>query len=185
MYVVKSRETGNPYEHILVALDGSATAEQVLPRVEYLAKRFASTVTLLRVVTPAREMLFTGTMMEPAPSAWRADLDEVNQRMREEAGSYLAATRARLTSRGIDTRALLLDGSPAQAIVHEARQCRADLIAMTTQGRGGLTRLVFGSVAEEVLRSAPCPVLLMRVPRGEEAAVEEPIHIEARTALHA
>ena len=60
-------------------------------------------------------------------------------------------------------------GAPAQEIVAAAREAGADLIAMSTHGRGGLGRLIFGSVAEAVLREAEIPVLLMRTTEAEVA----------------
>ena len=71
----------------------------------------------------------------------------------------------------------LLEGDPATAIVEAAEETGADLVVMGTSGRTGLTRLLMGSVAEEVLRHAPCPVLTVRGPvpvRTEEPAEELP-----------
>jgi nucleotide-binding universal stress UspA family protein len=61
-------------------------------------------------------------------------------------------------------------GVPGEEIVAAARECEADLIAMSTHGRGGLGRLVFGSVAQDVLRRAEIPVFLMRTTEAQVAA---------------
>jgi nucleotide-binding universal stress UspA family protein len=62
---------------------------------------------------------------------------------------------------------LLTEGDPAAEIVHLAQEIHCDLIVMGTQGRTGLDRLLMGSVAEAVLRKAPCPVLTVRGPLPE------------------
>jgi nucleotide-binding universal stress UspA family protein len=69
---------------------------------------------------------------------------------------------------GIAVETSTPEGPPEHAILEAARGWPADLIVMTTHGRTGLGRLVFGSVAEAVLRSAPCPVLLIRVAEAED-----------------
>mgnify|MGYP002623203056 CR=1 FL=1 len=63
----------------------------------------------------------------------------------------------------------LLDGAPADAIVQFAEAEEADMIVMSTHGRSGLSRLVMGSVAESVLRHAPCPVITVKAPKNEPA----------------
>jgi nucleotide-binding universal stress UspA family protein len=72
----------------------------------------------------------------------------------------------------------LLEGDPATVIAETAAETGADLVVMGTHGRTGLTRFVMGSVAEDVLRKAPCPVLtvrdVVRVPAAEPAVEEMP-----------
>jgi nucleotide-binding universal stress UspA family protein len=82
---------------------------------------------------------------------------------RQEAAAYLAALAQGLRGRGRDVEHVQPEGLVAEVIVAHADHTGAGLIAMTTHGRGGLGRLVLGSVADEVLRSACCPVLLVRV----------------------
>ena len=150
------------YTEILVGLDGSAFAEQVLRHVEALAEKFDAEVVLVRASTPpealitesAPGVLATGTAVDPVPLVE----DE-----REEASRYLEGVAQRLRGRGLSVAYEQPEGPAATVIVERARHLQADLIAMTTHGRGGLGRLVFGSVADEVLRNAPCPVLLVRV----------------------
>jgi nucleotide-binding universal stress UspA family protein len=78
-------------------------------------------------------------------------------------------------------RRLVLDDDPAQAIVEQARANACDLIIMATHGRTGLGRLFLGSVAEEVIRKAPCPVLTVRMsrPRMTKAKRAEPAKVKA------
>lgn len=151
------------FERILVALDGSDVAEQILPQVQALAERFGSAVLLFRVTTPPETLLaataggassVAGPIVDPTPIA---------EAEREDAVAYLQALAKDLRRAGLAAEYEQAEGSPAEAIVGRARDPGVDLIAMTTHGRGGLTRLVVGSIAEAVLRSASCPILLVRV----------------------
>jgi nucleotide-binding universal stress UspA family protein len=81
---------------------------------------------------------------------------------RQAASDYLRRVGDRLRERGFQVEEQVGDGPPAGVIVERAGALGVDLIAMTTHGRGGLERLLLGSVAEEVTRNAPCPVLLVR-----------------------
>jgi len=158
------------YEHLLVALDGSPTAERVLEHTEALAKAFGSTVTLFRA-TVAAEVLMAqtatsgqsvgdvGPVLDPTP---------ILEAERAEAIRYLNAVAARLKQHNLNVNTEHFEGPPADEIVERARALDVTLILMTTHGRSGLGRLVFGSVADSVLRHAPCPVLLVRVKPDEE-----------------
>ena len=146
------------YDRIVVALDGSQLAEQVLPHAEALGQRFQSTLVLVRataapdVLAPTAAAL-GGPVVDPLP------IIEAEVR---EAVAYLEAVATRLRKQGLAVECEQRDGAPATVILDVARRRGADLIALTTHGRGGLLRLVFGSVAEEVLRKASCQVLLVR-----------------------
>jgi nucleotide-binding universal stress UspA family protein len=87
-----------------------------------------------------------------------------------DARDYLARVAAVLWERGIGVQLRVRTGTPVQEILALSRECGADLIAMTTHGRRGLSRLVFGSVAEAVLRLADIPVLVMRLTAAEAHA---------------
>jgi nucleotide-binding universal stress UspA family protein len=75
---------------------------------------------------------------------------------------YLEAIERRVSELGITTHSIRPRGPVADTVISRAAELEADLIAMTTHGRGGLTRVALGSVADEVVRRAPCPVLLVR-----------------------
>jgi nucleotide-binding universal stress UspA family protein len=161
----------NLYARIVVALDGSARAELVLPYVEALAEQFGSSVTLLRATTPAEAIAapaVAATMPPLAPNVAATPIDPsaVVAAERREVESYLRTLAQTLRSRGLAVTYEQHEGSAADVIIVRARELDANVIAMTTHGRGGLERLVFGSTADSVLRHAPCPVLLVRV--GEE-----------------
>lgn len=142
-------------ERILIPLDGSATAEAAIMEARQLVGPGASRLLLLRVAEPQ-------TMLEAGDPLFEV----------REAEEYLAALKARLERdgvRGVETH--VWHGPAASAIVEAARVNGADLIVMTTHGRSGLGRLVFGSVAEAVLRGTPLPIFLVR-PSG--APVQSP-----------
>ncbi|HZU77440.1 MAG TPA: universal stress protein [Dehalococcoidia bacterium] len=156
------------YSHILVALDGSPLAEQVLPYVEALAQRFGSRVTLLRAAWAAEEATHVDAMEHT--DAPPSKLDDGSPLAEDDLGAatqYLRALAFRLGSQGLTIEHAAVQAHADDAIVEQARRRGADLIAMTTHGRSGLRRLFYGSIAEAVLRQAPCPVLLVRV--GEQA----------------
>jgi nucleotide-binding universal stress UspA family protein len=84
------------------------------------------------------------------------------EEQRRAAKAELADLAARLAKRGVKVRTLLREGTPHRAIVDAAKQPGTDLIVMGTHGRTGMSRLLLGSVAELVIRHAPCPVLTVR-----------------------
>lgn len=159
------------YGRVVVAVDGSETAEAVLPAVESLAGALGAELVLLRVVPPisAVEAMAAAGVVAPEVFFMRA----------LEAKRYLTDLAARAGGRGLRVRTALRHGSPAPEIVAAAIGEQADLIAMATHGRRGFERLVLGSVAEAVLRTAPMPVLLVRVAEREDAEIPSPA-VEAR-----
>ena len=142
--------------HILVALDGSAFAERVLPHAAALAHKFGATITLLRATTPSAALIG----IDPAMPGDPRTLVEAEQ---HEVDAYLHALAQRLRAAGLTVGYEQQEGQPAAVILERAASLGADLIAMTTHGRTGLQHFVFGSVTEEVLQVASCPILLVRV----------------------
>lgn len=160
---MNAQQVDNPYQRILVALDGSELAEEIFPVVIPLAHAFSSHVSLIRVVEPVEPPVYAGNMMNHPPQIYYGDLAEMAKQAQSEASAYLSSQQERLEHEGLTVGCLTPEGPAAQSILNHARAADTNLIAMTTHGRGGLGRLVFGSVAEAVLRAAPCPVLLVRV----------------------
>jgi len=144
---------------IVVPLDGSELAEKALPYAVALAKKTGAHLLLLSVVAPMETWI-------AASGVYLSD-----ERLAEEADAaqrYLASVQERLGRE--DTRTSVLYGRAAAAIREVAEAENAATIAMTTHGRSGLPRLVLGSVAGEVVRTSPTPVLL--VPAGAGAGPE-------------
>jgi len=96
------------------------------------------------------------------------ELDDLEGR-RERAEAYLAGLATEMEAAGVRTERRVRRGDPVTEIVATARAEGVDLIAMTTHGRTGAARLLFGSVAEGVLRQAPMPVFLMRQTEAQVA----------------
>jgi nucleotide-binding universal stress UspA family protein len=136
------------YKRILVPLDGSALAEGVLPHVEALAKSLGAELVLLRV---AFAHAFPG-----------ADPIQSQVSVVQEAESYVAGLANRLQQEGVRAEAKVRYGDPVEEILDHVAWDHIDLIAMATHGRTGLVRVVMGSVAEQVLRRTPVPMLLLR-----------------------
>jgi nucleotide-binding universal stress UspA family protein len=148
-------------KRVLVALDGSASSEAMLRFVLDIAGPLDMKVLLLRVVEPLTPVT--------APDIYAAPLEDVEGR-RRDAEEYLAPVAAALRARGVETAWMVRRGRPADEILAAAEESSADLIAMATHGRTGVGRLLFGSVAEAVLRRATVPVFLMRQPDAVPAA---------------
>lgn len=145
------------FRHILVPLDGSAMAEEVLDRVVTLGTPDMTTYTLLTIV--ASDMLTDAAEIELECAARRA---------------HLAGIAAELeASESVVKTLVLVHERPASGILHVADEERVDLIALTTHGRGFVSRLLLGSVADEVVRGARVPVLVYR---PEDARHESAAH---------
>jgi nucleotide-binding universal stress UspA family protein len=161
------------YERIMVALDGSGASEAALPHGLALARACAAELLLLRVVAGTGalpELALSAAEPSPAPSAVDAQALAGEE---SEALSYLDSIIARLEAPDVRIRRKVTVGPVARTIAAEAERYRADLLVLATHGRGGLARLVLGSVAEAMLRLTPCPAVLVPVSpalRAEEAA---------------
>jgi nucleotide-binding universal stress UspA family protein len=149
------------YKCALVPLDGSPVAEGIIPFILEIAGPLDMEVALLRVLVPTPPMAIEGTR--------HVAVDDV-EKLTAAAQDYLAAIAAELRARGVRVTSHVRRGEAVAEILGGAREAGADLIAMTTHGRSGLGRLLFGSVAEAVLRHAEVPVFLMRQTKEQVAA---------------
>ena len=141
------------YKRVLVPLDGSRMAEGVLPFIVQIASPLDLEVVLVRVMPPIMPQTIEGTTY--------FTVDDIARRL-TEAREYLAPLAADLRGSGVRATTDARHGEPVREIVAAAREHGIDMIAMTTHGRSGVRRLLFGSVAEAVLREAEVPVLMMR-----------------------
>ena len=156
--IVHARESAasvGALQRIMVALDGSKGAELVLEAATGLARSFGATLLLRRVVQPVP---LPADPILPVTIAYDTGL---TQQLVEGADEYLTRVAERLGGTGIGLqRRSLVGHGVATTLIEAAREEQADLIVMATRGRSGLGRL--GSVADKVMRGAPCPVLLYR-----------------------
>ena len=143
------------FRTILVPLDGSALAEQALTPACRIAEKFGSALLLLRIITLERS-LPSLPMLTPRGDA---ETSAAPRPVMEEAEAYLTGLSLPTTVRPVRTQ--VLAGAPPEMIVATAAASDVDLIVMSTHGRTGLVRLLYGSVAEAVLRGAAVPVLLV------------------------
>ncbi len=136
---------------IVVPLDGSALAEQILPEVAELASRLNSTVNLLQVLTPLTYS--QKEIMQPGLPWWDTDI--------ANADAYLARAAGYLIEKGLTvSKDVVLSDNVATAILDYAERARADVIALATSGSGGVSRFVFGTVADEVTRRSTSSLLV-------------------------
>ncbi len=142
-----------PTHHILVPIDFSTYAEQALDYAIRLARTLNARLTLLHVIQPVP---MAGVDMGVAlPETYLQELEEAVQRSMEDA-------LARVTAAGLTGERVVLYGVPFQEIVETAKARQVDLIVMGTHGRTGLMYVLLGSVAEKVVRLAPCSALVVR-----------------------
>jgi len=143
------------FARILVPLDGTGRSASVVPYVIDVARRCKSKVRLLAVRTDVDDLVHIpreergvigSTRRTDDPSALRRYLDVLAEQFREK---------------GLEVEADIRSGDPPGENLTAAFEWRCDLIAMATRARGGIKRLVLGSVAEEVLRESRLPVLLI------------------------
>lgn len=167
------------YKRILVTLDGSKLSDGILPAVQELAAGTDAQVTLL-TVAPLPEAIVVWAMGTEDPlvtvgSLAQAAVEAISprprrgetrgqaiERVRQELRAMLEERAQPLRERGIAVETVIRFGDPAETILQYARKKDMDLIAMATHGRGGLARLVFGSVASRIVESGERPVLLVR-----------------------
>ena len=135
------------YKTILVPLDGSKRAETILLHVEEIARRFKAEVIFMQI--PESNVIT------------EINIPEFTRRI-EEASAYLNAHRNQFHDKGIKARTLVKLGPVVETIIDVAEREGTDLIAMASHGRGGLSRVFYGSVAAGVLQRVDRPLLLVR-----------------------
>lgn len=148
------------YKSILVPLDGSRRAEAILPHVEDMAQRYEARIVFLQVLEPAP------VIVGPYDAeAFFYQPEEMEERQKE-VDAYLAGLEGEFREKGISSKRIVAQGPVVQSIIDVAEREDADLIAMASHGRGGLTRVFYGSVAAGVLQRVDRPLLLIRA--GED-----------------
>ena len=151
------------FESIIVSLDGSQLAEQVLPSVVDLGKAMNVEVVLVRAFELPATAYYRADEISPTAAAFIPSYKELVAEFSREPREYLEGKMKELRGRGLQkVRAEVLEGAPAEIIIDLARKTRGSLIAMCTHGLSGIKRWVLGSVAEKVVNHAENPVLIIR-----------------------
>ncbi len=153
------------FRHLLLPLDGSPLAEQMIEPAVALGTLMDADYTLVRVIRPPTPWIIpaSGGSLGESVQAMLDRLDKLDRQLRQEAAAYLERIAERLQQRSLRVAPRVVVGDqPAVAILHEASPSGVDLIALETHGRRGLSRLLLGSVADKVIRGAAVPVLVQR-----------------------
>lgn len=155
-----------PIHRVLVPLDGSLTAESILPHVRRLAASLGASVRLLHVLEHGRAGGLSRDSVE-----WRLH--------RAEARSYLDHVAERLGAAGLEVDTAVAEGKPARQVIFEARSWEADLIALSSHGHGGADAFSLGSIAQKIVSRAGVSILLARAgpPPAEDAPEVEPYRL--------
>jgi len=144
--------------NIVVAVDFSSHSERALDQAIELAAPLGATLHLVHSYMEVPAHLLERNI-------WIAE--DVWDRIRDEDGQRLEVLRERAAARGVEVQVHQSPHPPREAIVERAAALDADLIVMGTRGHAGLKHMLLGSVAEQTLRAAPCPVMVVPAPRSD------------------
>ena len=154
------------YQRILVPIDGSTTSNQGLDEAIKLAKLTGASLRVIHVVDALT--FATGSEL------YGGFASDVIPQMREAGEQIVEKARTRVKEQGVKVDSLLFDSLSTRVsviVVDQAKAWDADLIVIGTHGRRGVNRLMLGSDAEQIVRMAPVPVLLVRAPEVKGSAV--------------
>ena len=165
LLIIRARVDGGPFERqrILVPLDGSQMAEEALKPAVSLAAAAEADLLLLRVVVSGKAAL--------AAADRQVLYEDIETRERGEAETYLQRVQGSLEESHHHIKNVVVAGSVAETIVNIANERQTGIIVMSSHGRSGVSRWVFGSIAEQVLRATSCATLIIR--NGRTARVQE------------
>lgn len=148
------------YKKIVVPIDGSGWSERAIPHAVDIARISNGEIILLHILKPP--------LHEYADTLALAGEDEQINRIRENIKQKLVALRSQLRDEGMNCRVQVIEATGVAAQIGDyVRDEDADLVVMSTHGRTGLGRFVFGSVAHKVMETVEVPVLLIRPDKGE------------------
>lgn len=153
------------YSRIIVPLDGSQLAEQVLPYVRMFAKKLTVPIQLLQAYSPP-----SSELNDPAHGRY---LDQMDTALRDKAIDYLNQVKASVPNAKAEISCLVQAGDPAACIVAEAEADPEALVAMSTHGRSGIGRWVMGSVTDKVLHAIKNPLWVIRSQQGISTDAED------------
>lgn len=140
-------------KRVLVPVDGS---EQARAALEYAIEEFAEeSVTILHVIDPREFNTYGGV------EGW-VDLDDLREQRQEQARRIVEKARERAEEHGLAVETEVVTGKDARAIIDYATEHGSEHIVMGSHGRSGISRVLLGSVAENVVRRSPVPVTIVR-----------------------
>jgi nucleotide-binding universal stress UspA family protein len=154
------------YKKILVPLDGSELAECVLPHLETIVRGCSvPDVIFLRVVEPFQKVSgWESNTLSSIDGISKIDVNKVDAQNRDNAKKYLEELIKRTKLDSASAKTEVLTGAAPETITDYASKNGVDLIVIATHGRSGISRWVWGSVADRILRSACIPVFMVRAP---------------------
>ena len=147
---------------ILLPTDFSECGNYALSYAASIARTFGASITCVHVIEPMVPTVGYSGMTEPLPIA------DISDQLEDSAERELPKLAECEECAGLDVEELIVHGEAASEIVRVARDRQVDLIIVSSHGRTGLGRILFGSTAEAVVRHAPCPVLVVKPPQEEE-----------------
>ena len=119
------------------------------------AKRVDASISIVHVLAP---FLPVGPDQYVGPETW----EEIDEQARKWATGHLDGLTAKARAAGVRARGFLVEGTPAREITRFAKRAHADLVVIGTHGRTGLAKFFLGSVANQIVATAPCPVMTVR-----------------------
>jgi len=139
--------------NVLVAVDLSSASQKILHYVNTLALGLSAKVWLLYAAKPELGFVGFGPSQQPVEDQVAQEFHKEHKELQNEAD--------KLRNTGIDARALLVQGSAVEVILHESSKLKTDLIVVGSHGHGAVYHLAVGSVSEGVLHRSSCPVLVI------------------------
>ncbi len=140
-------------KNIVVAIDFSQITPEIMTQAETLAQAFKSKLWLIHITEPEPDFVGFKTGPQPKRDHWAEQFRKEHKQIQDLA--------EQLRQKGLDTVALLTQGSTVETILAEAKKLAADLIIVGSHGRSGIEKLFMGSVSEGILKDALCPVLVI------------------------
>src|SRR6476661_8315902 len=158
----KSRTAALQLRKILLPTDFSGCANYALPYAAAIARATGATITCVHVVEPIVPAVGYSGLAESMP------IGDISDQLEDSAGIELPQVAGCEEFVGLKIEEVIVHGDAAAEIVRVAAEREVDLIVVSSHGRTGLGRIIFGSTAEAVVRHAKCPVLVVKPPHEEE-----------------
>jgi len=149
-------------EKLLLPTDFSGCANYAVPYAAAIARATNATIICVHVVEPVVPAVGYTGLAEPMPIA------DISEQLEDSAERQLPKLAECEECAGLDLEEIIVHGDAAAEIVRVAAEREVDLIVISSHGRTGLGRMIFGSTAEAVVRHAGCPVLVVKPPPDEE-----------------